>query len=266
MTDEPGVDLSYLNDDSDAGTEEEIVESSEEVVEDPEEQDTEEQESDAEEEEPKGKASDVEEEPVARRKQSASERVQASRKQVAEEREKRIRVEAERDALLKFRSTTPAPDNSAAIQARNEKLQLMEPTERAVFLQAERIEQMNNQMMLSELRSEDRADKAAFDARATVDPRYARHAEAVEAKLKEMRSAGTNAPRKEVLAWVIGQKALDEKPKKGAREAAAQRVASTKSKPTSARSTQVAAAGKGDGLSDIEARLRGKSFSEMFGN
>ncbi len=217
-----------------------------------------------------------EEEPGARRQQEAEPepqprkraetRIQKLANERATEREARIRAEAERDALLKYRSPTPAPDNAEAIRLRNEKLSLMEPLERAVFLQNETLEQIKQQQLISELRAQDFADKSAFEARAVVDPRYARNKEDVEKELRDLRAKGINATREQALAQVLGRKLLSEKPRKAARDAAAQRVASTKGKPTSARSVPAAPVGKGDSLSDLESRLRGKSFNSMFNN
>lgn len=266
MTTPDDNDLDYLNNMDNSPEPEEVDEAplEEEIVEDPAEE-AEEAAEEAEEVEPKGEVAEADHGEEQPRRRSET-RIQKLANERAQEKELRIRAEAERDALLKYRSAAPAPDNSESIRARNEKLSLMEPTERAVFLQAERIEQMNHQMMVSELRSEDRADKAAYDARATVDPRYARNKDSVEQELKDLRAKGINATREQCLVQVLGRKLLSEKPRKGAREAAAQRVASVKGKPTSARSTPAAPAGKGDGLSDLESRLKGKSFSSMFGN
>jgi len=183
------------------------------------------------------------------------------------EREARIRAEAERDAILKVRQAAPIADTGEAVRKRQEKLDLMEPHERAIFLQNEQIERMNNQLLLSELRSEDRADKAAYDAKALVDPRYARNKAAVEEDLKELRNKGINASREDCLIRVIGRKTLAEKPKKSTREAASTRVASTKGTPTTAKGhASTSSSGKGDDLAAIESRLKGKSFSEMFGS
>jgi hypothetical protein len=266
-------DLSYLNSDSSPEPEDEPAEAAPEPEEEPaaeegepEEEPAAEGEEEPEEEPAAARPQGNEEEPSPRRRQTANERVQASRKQVQEEREARIRAEAERDALLKFRQPASAQDNSEAIRLRKEKLDLMEPTERALFIQNERLEQVQQQLLISELRSQDSADKAAFEARAVVDPRYARYKEDVEKELTALRSRGINATREQALAQVLGRKLLSEKPRKGARAAAAQRVASTTGKPTSARSTPAAVAGKGDSLADIESRLRGKSFNSMFNN
>ena len=182
------------------------------------------------------------------------------------EREARIRAEAERDALLKYRSATPAPDNSEALRLRNERLSLMEPTERAVFLQNEQLEQMRQQIQLAELRSADMADKAAYDAHAMVDPRYARNKAAVEEKLRDFRAKGINATREQCLVYVIGEKSLSEKPRKDARESAAARVNAVKGKPTTAKGNSAVSAGKGNDLASLEARLRGRTFSSMFGD
>lgn len=260
-------DLSYLDALAEEPEPEEEPAVAAEPEEEPETEETEEEpaaegEPEPEEEPAAGRQPEVEVEPRKR----AETRIQKLANERAQEREARIRAEAERDALLKFRPNTPAPDNSEAIRLRNEKLSVMEPQERAIFLQSERIEHMNQQLMVSELRSEDRADKALYEAKATVDPRYARNKDAVEQELRELRAKGINATREQCLVQVIGRKLLNEKPRKGAREAAAARVASTKGKPPSARSTPAAAAGKGDSLSDIEARLKGKSFNSMFSN
>lgn len=255
-------DLSYLNDmDNAPEPEEDLVQ--EQVEQDPveDEQDPVE----VEQEDEKDLNAPAQEVEVTPQRRSET-RIQKLANERATEREARIRAEAERDALLKFRPTTAAPDNAEAIRLRHEKLNLMEPQERAIFLQSERLEQINNQLMLQELRSEDRADKAAYDARAVVDPRYSRYKDDVEKELRDLRTKGINATRDQVLAQVIGRRFLSEKPRKGARVAAAQRVDAVKSKPANARGVTAAPAGKGDSLSDLESRLRGKSFNDMFGN
>ena len=268
MPETPDEDLSYLNNlDSDPEPEEEVVaaEPEEEPAADEPEEEPEADGEEEPEEEPQAKRqpeSEVEPQPRKR----AETRIQKLANERAQEREARIRAEAERDALLKFRATTPAPDTAEAIRKRQEKLDLMEPMERAIFLQNERLEQLQQQQIISELRSQDLADKAAFEARAVVDPRYARHKDEVEKELREFRAKGINATREQALALVLGRKLLGEKPRKAARDAAAQRVASTKGKPVGARSTPATPVGKGDSLADIESRLRGKSFRAMFNN
>lgn len=256
-------DLSYLESMNDG---DEVEEPIEEVVEEPAEEPIEEpsEEVDEEPSEEVTKAEDGGENEIATAKSRKEARLQKLANERNTEREARIRAEAERDALLKFKSATPAPDNSEALRARNEKLALMDPQERALFLQNESIDQMKQHLLLSELRAEDRADKAIFESKAVVDPRYSRHKAEVESELVALRSKGINATREQVLAQIIGRKLLSEKPRKDVRKDAAKRVASAKGQPIGARSGSVASAGKGDSLSDIEARLKGKSFNQMF--
>lgn len=260
-------DLSYLSDDSDTGdtTDTDVVE---EVVEEQPEEATEEP---ADEQSDEG-AEEVEGEPEVhvepKPKQRGENRVQKLANERNSEREARIRAEAERDALLKFRPATPAPDNSEAVRLRNEKLSLLEPTERAIFLQSERLDQMNHQLLVSQLRSEDTADKASYNAKATVDARYARHKDAVEKLLVDYRTKGVNPSREELFYLVLGREVANKKPSKSAREAASQRVASTTGKPLPAKGNSSAGGGNKNGsdLASIEARLKGKSFNSMFNN
>lgn len=272
MADEENLD--YLNALADDGKgEAEEVEATEEEAEEPIEgeeagtEGAEATEEGAEEQEPasKTKATEGSEADPAPRRRAES-RIQKLANERSQEREARIRAEAERDALLKYRSAAPAPDNTEAVRVRNEKLSLMEPQERAIFLQSERLEQMQNNLLIAELKSEDRADKASYDAKAVVDPRYARHKDAVEKRLSEYRSKGVNPSRQEMFHLILGESLASVKPKKSTREAAAQRVDSTKGKPATGKSNASAVAGKGDSLADIESRLKGKTFSEMFGN
>jgi hypothetical protein len=207
-------------------------------------------------------AAPVSEEPVRRR---AETRIQKLANERTAEREARIRAEAERDALLKFRPQAPV-DNTAALRERQERLQLMEPQERAIFLQNEQLQAMQNQLALAEFRAEDRSDKSAYDSRALVDPRYARHKDSVEKMVLEYRAKNVFIRREDALEKILGRELLNAKPRKSTREAAGKRVESVQGKPTTVRGNSTSSAGKGDDLASLEARLRGKSFSSMFGN
>ena len=212
--------------------------------------------------EPQAKDPDQEILDVQPRKKTANDRIRESREQVRTEREARIRVEAERDALLKYRAQ-PAPqvDNFAAQQVRQEKLSLMDPHERAIYLQSEELQSMRQQLMIADLKSQDRADKAEYEAKALVDPRYARLKDEVDKRLTDYRAKGINPSRQELFYLVLGERLANQKPKKDARTAATQRVAATTSKPLSGKTTSTSSSTGGDDLASLEARLRGKIIS-----
>lgn len=229
-------------------TEESEVSTEEETTEEPEEETGEEV------GEPEGEP----EEPV--KPTRGETRQQKLANELREERERRIRAEA----LAEERSRTkPAVSASAedAARQRAEKLALMEPEEKRAFLLQEKIDKMEQDQILTKLQMQDGMDKSAYDAKATLNPIYAKHAAKVEEKLAEMRRGGMNAPRETVLRYLIGEEALSSTAKKkpaSAKKAAAERVAGAKTKPVSARSdaTGKKSSGGDESLEDLETRLK----------
>jgi hypothetical protein len=92
---------------------------------------------------------------------------------------------------------------------------------------------------LSNYANADRADKMTYDAKATVNPLYRKHAAAVEATMATARQRGMDINRETALALVIGQSALQNQGKVSPARAAGQaRIASQQARTTGGRGDQ----------------------------
>ncbi len=92
------------------------------------------------------------------------------------------------------------------------------------------VEARTNQALAA---ANDLNDRAAYNLRAAANPMYAKYADRVEAELNRIRSQGGNAPREEVLKYVVGQDALASqgKPTKSAQRAQAAAAAARGATP-----------------------------------
>lgn len=205
--------------------------------------------------EPADDADEASEPPV--KPSRAASRIQNLSNSVREERSRREAMEREIADLKAQQNVRSNVSHEEAARIREEKLSIMEPHEKRVFLQDEEIQRLKSAQLATQFHVMDTGDKAAYEAKATLNPVYAKHQPAVEKALASLRANGNNAAREELLKWVIGHEALSAKPTKAnaaAKQAAAMRVSAAKSKPTSARGDAGFYTGKG---STVEDRLRG---------
>ena len=132
------------------------------------------------------------------------------------------------------------------------------PYEQRLFKWAQHRDAENAQKQQAlELRLMDQADRAAFEAKAAVNPKYAKYKDAVETELSNARRNGHNATREQVLIYIVGREALD--PKNEAKTAkqkqqAQARVAAARGQPTGARSDT--GSQNKPRIKDLEERLR----------
>lgn len=193
-------------------------------------------------------------------KSRASQRIKKLAKERDELRDRATRAEALAEERAAQRQT---PTNNAdATRQREEKLALMDPSERKDFLRDEAMQNMEQKMLLSELRTADTLDKNAYIARAAVNGVYAKHTAEVEKRLSEERRNGRNWTRETILAQVIGEAALKAKPDAKKKNEAKERVDSSKSTPTRARSDSTAhrPGRSGESFEDLESRLENVTF------
>ena len=224
-----------------------------EEVADAEETESEEQET----EEPAEEESSEDEEPAALKQASRGEnRIAALAKRAKEAEERAIRAETLAEERAAARRE-PAADNGTAQRLREEKLALMDPSEKREFLQAEKIEQMQSQILLTQLQTQDALDKNSYAAKAARNTVFAKHEAEVEKRLRAERQAGRNWTRETILAQIVGEAALKTKPDTKKKNEARERVDSAKSKPPSGRSNSTAyKPGRADeSLDDMERRL-----------
>lgn len=200
---------------------------------------------------------DAADEPPAKKPSRGENRFHTLANRVKEEAAHRERLERELQEVKANQQARTNVSYEEQARIREEKLAIMEPHERTAYLQNERIDQLTRNQQLAELRHHDAIDKAAYEGKASQNPIYAKHKEAVEKTLESLRNKGTNTSREELLKWIIGDEALKAKPSKAAvvkKEAAAVRVSAAKGKSTSANSDSGAYTGKGK---SAEERLAG---------
>lgn len=143
----------------------------------------------------------------------------------------RARAERERaeraEAALRDREQ-PAARRTEDPEAEARRLAAMTPEQRLDYKQAKFEERMTRQSQISEFNTWNTADKARYDAKASVDPRYRRFADQVERELGQAQKNGLNFNREQVLAFIIGNQVMNAKGSKGAKKQATEAEASVR--------------------------------------
>lgn len=191
----------------------------------------------------------------------ANERLTKVVKERNELRERAIRAEALAEERANTRQT-PAANPAEAQRARDEKLALMDPTERREFEQHEKMQNMEQQILLTQLQTQDALDKNSFAMTARQNPVFAKHAGEVERRLTAERRAGRNWARETILAQILGEAALKAKPDNKKKDEARQRVDSSRAAAPSGRSNVngYRAGRANESFDDLERRLENVSF------
>ena len=164
-------------------------------------------------------------------------RWQAREKELAETRRRAEEAEARAAQLAAQQQREQAQRQQAQLAEREQRRAVMTPEERTADELQEIRAQMNFQRDMDAFYRNDAADKAQYDAKATVNKVYKRHQATVEKKLQQARNNGWNIPREQILANVIGEEAL--------------KMAEQSSKPTPTRRKPVSkpSNSRGDGAS-----------------
>lgn len=89
-----------------------------------------------------------------------------------------------------------------------ERLALMTPEERADYKLNKALGEMDLRAKREAFRIEDIADRAAFEAKVSSDPLYARFADKVEAQLAELRRQNQNIGRERLFKYLVGEHVL----------------------------------------------------------
>jgi hypothetical protein len=192
---------------------------------------------------------DPEPEPKPRKTREENFAAVRARERAATERaEKAEREAAELRARPRTQSQTEDPTAEAA------RLAAMTPEQRVDYKLAKAEETASRNAAVQQFQMADIADKTAFEAKATVDPRYKKYAPTVEAALLELRQKyGQNNTRENVLAFLIGRRVMENKTSKSAKEqrnAAAEGTKKQTTTPTKAKGDS------GAGNSDSERAAR----------
>lgn len=198
---------------------------------------------------------DEPEKPVSR----SQARIQKLSSELKAEREDRERLIAERATaqaqLEHFRQQQQAIRSDADKKAEEDRLALLDPSERAAYTATQKANQLEYRLNLLQMQMQDNADKAAFHAKAAHDETYGKYADQVEEMYQEGLKRGVSAPREELHSLILGRELKKDMAKKLSqkKESASKRIDTVTSKPASARG-DVAGSKKGKSEED---RLRG---------
>jgi hypothetical protein len=162
-------------------------------------------------------------EPPPRRAPTRGEnRVQTALRR-AEEAERRVREADERIAALERNTRQPPRESAEAFQAR---LAAMDPVERLETLRNLDRQEFGQALQNLTFTTQDAADQVQFDALCARNPTAAKLKDEVDRRLADLRKQGQNAPRANILKFVLGERALSKEPRargRAERDAAARR-------------------------------------------
>jgi hypothetical protein len=109
---------------------------------------------------------------------------------------------------LERRSTQPPAQARETPEQLRARLDQLDPLERQAELHRLEMAELRASINQSTFNSTETADRSSFDSLLTRKPQFERYRGDVEQRLREMRDAGTTAPRETVLRWVIGDRML----------------------------------------------------------
>ena len=191
----------------------------------------------------------------------ATKRVQELRRVAQEASERAARVERE-IAELRAERSRPQPQQQESPEQEQARLALMTTEERIEYRLNKAEQRHQREMNMTRFQAADMADKAAYESRASVDPRYKKYSKEVEDLLLRERSAGRDFPRETILKFVLGSKVMENQ---SSRERAAkegkERINRQTTRPAEGRSDRAAPrerVGQGSTLRDLERRLEGR--------
>lgn len=179
----------------------------------------------------------------ARRVANATRRMAAAEAELAEERRQR---QEDRQRLQALEQRI-AQDPQAQARAEAEwqaNLEMMTPAQQAQAIMQRGRQEFGAALQQVQFQANDRADKAAYDAEARVNPIFKKYQPEVERVLAAERAAGRN-PDREVILDVLYGREMRQRAGRAApvqRRNGAARVAAATTRPTGARSTAPAGA------------------------
>lgn len=117
---------------------------------------------------------------------------------------------------------------------------LMTPEERSESRLTRLIDEQRRQNSVMQFQMQDQSDRNAYQAKAVNNPRYAKYADKVEAKLAEVRKGGGNTDRETVLKYLIGEAVMANNGKSPQAKKGADAVRRQQARPTNGRGDQPA--------------------------
>lgn len=143
------------------------------------------------------------EKPQRTRGQNRFQTLSNENKQLKErlDRQERERQEERRQQWQQNQARTEAEER--------ERLALMTPDERADYRISQMERRTNETLRQSQLQTNIHLDRNAYEAKAAVNPVYARYRDEVEAKFQEHLARGAPVEREVILKYLLGEKALN---------------------------------------------------------
>ncbi len=199
-------------------------------------------------------ADEVEGQPRRAKKLGRGERrIETLRKAVESERTKREAAERRfNDELARMREERANPRVSPEEEAVRERelLAVMTPEEKMNYT-LEKATRSNQQAMRQmQMQHQDAIDKATYQGKASVDPRYRKYEAEVEEGVNRLRSQGQFVTRDAYLKYLLGEKLLAQPAadRKGQKDAAKKRVAAQKGTALNGRGDASADRGRNQSL------------------
>ena len=185
-------------------------------------------------------------------------RIETLTASLAEERRLREDTNRRLDVLLAGQQNRPPAGESP--EARAQRLALLTPEERITAELQDAKQTFSREMQVVRFQSEDNGDRAAYEAKATVDPLYAKWRPKVEAELTDLRRQGMNVSRERLMYYLIGKNAVEGRQAvKGPQRAAAQtRVNAQRTRPSNSGSDVQGT--RRDRTASLERRLENQSL------
>jgi hypothetical protein len=187
-------------------------------------------------------------------KSRAQARVEAATKAAKEAKAEAEALRREMQGLMAERQRTQQQETQSQ---RAERLAQMGEAERLEYLLNEQGQNFQARLNAIQFEAQDSADRTAFEGLCSRNPTAASLKDEVESQLRQLRAAGTTAPRETVLKYLIGERALSRAPRakaKAERSAAANRQRQS-ARPGSARSDVSTGRPRGDEAAQRRARL-----------
>ena len=160
-------------------------------------------------------------------------RIQTLTEQIRERDQRLAETNRRIDDLIRQQGQLARPQGETPEQ-RAARFALMTPQEQISETLRESEARHTAQMQQFQMQSLDVADRTAFQAKAAVDPLYAKWGPKVEGRLAELRAKGNNVEREVLLKFLIGEAALERRTGKEGRREVAQaqrRVAAQRTRP-----------------------------------
>ena len=176
-----------------------------------------------------------------------------------------LREARQREADLNRRLDTliagqARPPQGETPEARAQRLALMSPEERITAELHDARQSFTREMQQMRFATQDGSDRAAFQAKATVDPLYKKWETQVEAELRTLREQNMNVERERLMYYLIGKSAVEgrQAARPGQRAQAERRVQRQQTRPSNSGSD--VSAPRRDRSNSLERRLENQSL------